>query len=77
MVDNLEELEEELENILPSGFRIETDNNGEIIIRTGLRQDDDDGSLVEFDGNEDEEDEEDPDFDPDFEPLEEDDDDEE
>lgn len=75
MVDNLEELEEELENILPSGFRIETDTNGEIIIRTGLRQDDDDGSLVEFDGDEDEEEEEDPDFDPDLEPLEEDEDD--
>lgn len=70
MVDNLEELEEELEGILPPGFRIETDTNGEIVIRTGLRQDDDDGSLVEFDGEEDEdEDEEDPDVDPDFEPL--------
>lgn len=75
MVDNLEELEEELENILPAGFRIETDANGEIVIRTGLRQDDDDGSLVEFDGEDDEDEEEDPDFDPDFEPLDEEDDD--
>lgn len=71
---NIEELEEELEVILPAGFSIETDRNGEIVIRTGLRQDDD-GELVDFDGEEDED--EDPDFDPDFEPLEDEDDDEE
>jgi hypothetical protein len=68
---NLEELEEALEEVLPNGFQIETDNHGQIIIYTGLRQDDD-GELVDFEGEE-----EDPDFDPDFEPLEEEDDDEE
>lgn len=61
---NMEELEEALEGILPTGFHIETDNHGQIIIQTGLRQDDD-GELVDF-----EEPEEDPDFDSDFEPLE-------
>jgi len=61
---NLEELEEELEAILPGHFRIDTDNNGQIIILTGL-QEDDDGELVECDleGDDDEE------FDEDFEPL--------
>lgn len=73
-VDNIEELEEALEEILGSGFQIETDNHGQIIIYTGLRRDDDDGSLVEFEGDDDED--EDPDFDPDFEPLEEEDEDE-
>ncbi len=69
---NIEELEEALEEVLPNGFQIETDNHGQLIIYTGLRQDDD-GELVDFV----DEDEEDPDFDPDFEPLEEDEDDEE
>lgn len=71
---NLEELEEELGNVLPGGFSIETAENGELIIRTGLREDDD-GELVDFDG--DDEDEEDEDADPDFEPLDDEDDDEE
>lgn len=70
---NIEELEEALEEILPNGFHVEIAENGELIIHTGLRQDDD-GELVDFDGDEDEED---PDFDPDFEPLEEEDDEEE
>lgn len=65
---NLEELEEELAAVLPAGFQIETDNHGQIIIYTGLMQDDD-GELVDFEG--DDADEEDPDFDPDFESLEE------
>jgi hypothetical protein len=69
---NIEELEEALEEILPAGFQIETDNHGQLIIYTGLSQDDD-GELVDFEG---EEDEEDPDFDPDFEPIEEEDEDE-
>jgi hypothetical protein len=60
---NIEELEEALEDILPAGFQIETDNHGQLIIYTGLAQDDD-GELVDF-----ESDEEDPDFDPDFEPI--------
>lgn len=63
---NIEELEEALEDILPNGFQIETDNHGQLIIYTGLQQDDD-GELVTF-VNEDED--EDLDVDPDFEPLE-------
>lgn len=67
---NIEELEEALEEFLPAGFQIETDKHGQIIILTGLRQDDD-GELVDVD------DDEDVDFDPDFEQLEDEDDDEE
>jgi hypothetical protein len=63
---NLEELEEELERVLPPGFQIEKDSKGQIVILTNLIQDED-GELVSFDG-----DDEDPDFDPDFEPLDED-----
>lgn len=69
---NIEELEEALEDILPAGFQIETDNHGQLIIYTGLAQDDD-GELIDFEGEE----EEDLDVDPDFEPLEDEDDDEE
>lgn len=69
---NIEELEEALEDILPPGFSIEADKHGQLIIVTGLVQDDD-GELVDFE----DEDEEDPDFDPGFEPLDEEDDDEE
>ena len=65
-LDDLEEaLKEVLEEIIP-GFSIEEDDNGQVIIRTKLRQTED-GELVDV-----EDDEEDPDFDPDFEPLEED-----
>ncbi len=60
---NLEELEEVLSEVLPAGFQIETDKNGQIVILTHLHQDDD-GELVDFDS-----DEEDEDFDPDFESL--------
>ena len=70
---NLDDLEEALAEILPSGFQIETDNHGQIVIYTGLTRDDD-GDLVDFEG---EEDDEDPDFDPDFEPIEEEDEDDE
>lgn len=61
---NLEELEEALSEILPTGFTIETDKHGQIIICTGLCQEED-GELVDF-----EDDEEDPDFDDEFEQLE-------
>jgi hypothetical protein len=70
---NVEELEEALEDILPKGFRLE-DRNGQIVIFTGLSEDED-GELVDF-VDEDEDDEDDPDFDPDFKPLEDEDDDE-
>ena len=49
----LEELEEALEELLPS-YQIETDNDGQIIIYTGLTESDD-GELVPFDEDEDEE----------------------
>lgn len=63
----MEELEEALNEILPSGFSIETDSHGQIIIFTGLAQEDD-GELVDFEG-----DDEDEESDPDFESLEDDD----
>jgi hypothetical protein len=69
---NLDELEEALEEILPKGFTIDTDDNGEIVIYTGLAHDDDDECLIKF-----VKDDEDDDVDPDFEPLEDDDDDDE
>lgn len=76
---NIEELEEELSNILVAGYELGTDKNGQLVIYTKLRQDDD-GELHQFEGDEDEDDEEDeeldPDFDPDFEPLEDEEDDE-
>lgn len=49
---NLEDLEEALEEIFPNGFEIDTDEDGQIVICTGLMQDED-GDLVEFDPDED------------------------
>lgn len=68
---NLEDLEELLSDYLPGGFRLETNKKGEVIVYTGLRQDDD-GELVDLKG--DLEEDEDPEFsgEEDFEPLEED-----
>lgn len=63
----LEDLEEALEEVLPNGFEIDVDSNGQIIIFTGLMQDED-GDIVEFDGDDEEEPE-----DSEFEPLEDDD----
>lgn len=60
---DLEELEDALHDILPD-FQIGTDKKGQLIIYTGLHEDED-GQLVDMDS-----DEEDEDFDPDFEPLE-------
>jgi hypothetical protein len=60
---NIEELEEALDELFPGGFSIETDNHGQIVVYTGLKQDDD-GELSAFDTEEDE------DFDPDHDPLE-------
>jgi hypothetical protein len=62
---NLDELEESLAEFLPSGFQIEVNKHGQLIILTGLRKDDD-GELVDFEPEEDE----DLEFDPEFEPLE-------
>jgi len=61
---NIEELEEALDDLLPGGFSIETNSKGEVIIYTGLKQDED-GELTTMDVEEDE------DFDPDTDPLEE------
>jgi hypothetical protein len=66
----LVELEEALEELLPSGFVIETNRKGEVIIRTNCRKDDD-GELISLDEDFDED--EDPSFDDDTVPLEEDD----
>lgn len=65
---NLEELEEELENILPPGFTIETDNHGRVVIHTNLQLDDD-GELVPTDDEDEDEDEEFEGDDEDLEPL--------
>lgn len=61
---NIEDLEEALDDLLPGGFSIETNSKGEVIIYTGLKQDED-GELAPMDVEEDE------DFDPDTDPLEE------
>jgi len=61
---NIEELEEALDELFPErNFSIETDSHGQIVIHTGMKQDDD-GELVIFDTEEDE------DFDPDTDQLE-------
>ena len=64
---NIEELEEALEELFPDrNWSIETDSHGQIVIYTGLKEEED-GELVLFDAEEDE------DFDPDTESLEDDD----
>lgn len=62
---NFEELEEALDELLPPGYAIETNKQGQIVILTNLRQDED-GELFPIS-----DDDVDPDFDPDFDPLEE------
>jgi hypothetical protein len=59
---NIDELEEALDELFPNGFSIETDNHGQLVIYTGLVQDDD-GELVPADVEEDE------DIDPDLDQL--------
>jgi len=63
---NYEELEEALDDLFPGGFSIETDNHGQLVIYTGLTEDDE-GELIPIDIEEDEE------IDPDLDPLEDDD----
>lgn len=63
---NLEELEEELDNVLPAGYSIETDSRGKIVIHTNQKLVD--GELVDFNNDDDDED---LDLDSDFEPLDE------
>jgi hypothetical protein len=62
-ISTIEELEEALVDVLGDGFRIDEDNQGQLVIFTGLREDDD-GELVEYIDDEDLE--EDPDLDPDM-----------
>jgi len=45
---SLEDLETVLEDVLPGGFQIDTDDNGQIIIFTNLKEDEE-GNLVTFD----------------------------
>ena len=63
---NIDELEEALEELLGDGFTLDEDSHGQLVIWTGLCQDDD-GELVEFLADEDLE--EDLDIDPDLTPL--------
>ena len=62
----IEDLEEALVDILGDGFQIDQDNHGQIIIYTGLCEDDN-GELEEFINEEDLE--EDLEMDPDTDPL--------
>jgi hypothetical protein len=65
---NLESLEEALVDLLGDGFSIEEDDQGQLIIHTGLRQgEEEDDELIEFISDEDTE--EDLDIDPDQESL--------
>lgn len=64
----IEELEEQLDELFPNGFAIEKLDNGEIVIYTGLVENDD-SELIPLDT------EEDADYDPDLEPFTEEDDD--
>jgi hypothetical protein len=59
-------LEEALDEILPTGYSIETNKKGEIVIFTNLKEEEEGEELVVFS-----DDEVDPDFDPDFDPLDE------
>ena len=61
-IENIEELEEALDELFPGGFSIETNKHGELVIYSGLKQDED-GILSPLDSEEDEE------VDPDLEPL--------
>ncbi len=60
---NIEELEEALDELFPGGFSLETNKSGELVIYSGLKQDDD-GELSALDSEEDEG------YDPDLDPLE-------
>jgi hypothetical protein len=62
---NIEELEEALDELFPGGFSIEANEQGELIIYTGLQKDDE-GELSPFNSEEDEE------YDPDNDPIEDD-----
>jgi len=67
---DIQELEEMLAEVLPIGFKLVTNKTGQIIVYTGMSLDED-GEVVDFESDDDDEDLE---VDPDLEPLEEDDD---
>lgn len=48
---DIETLEEALEDLLPSGFSIETNKHGELVIFTNLKSDDD-GELIPLEDEE-------------------------
>jgi hypothetical protein len=56
----LEDLQEALEEFFPNGFELSTDDEGQIIIYTGLMEDED-GDLVEFESSDEDYDDEDED----------------
>jgi len=62
MIMDILDLEEALDDIFPSGYSIDTDSHGQLIIFTNLTETDD-GELETFDDAADE------DFDPDLESL--------
>lgn len=62
-ITSIEELEEALDELFPGGYSIETDSHGQIVIHSGLTQNED-GDLFPFDN------EENDDYDPDTDPLE-------
>lgn len=67
---DIQEFEDMLAEVLPIGFKLVTNKNGQIIVYTGMSLDED-GEVVDFESDDDDEDLE---VDPDMEPLEEEDD---
>jgi hypothetical protein len=49
----LDDLEEMLAEVLPGGFQIETDEDGQLVVLTGLTENED-GEIVSFEGEEEE-----------------------
>ena len=64
---NLEDLTEALEDILPDTFKVVVDKRGQVVIMTGLKEDDD-GELVDHlsEDDDDEGDDDELNFDSDF-----------
>ena len=58
---NIEDLEEALEEVFPNGYRFATDTDGQLVIYTKLREDDDGDLVSHVDDYEDEDEDEDSD----------------